>query len=335
MGELNGRFEEFIKALRPSDGQYSAAKDELDFLEKKLSNFIADDDEYTFVKALRSGSYSKDTILKRHDKGDFDADIAIYLKSKNGKPIDPLKAIAYLEKLLRKAYKNRTERTPSFDPSTNSALRVKFEDHPKINLDVVCVEAIDHKTIKNLGEILRKDGTRRLTSITEHISFVTDRNAKFTDTPFNQLVMLWKWWRNHKFPGNDHDKVCSFFLELYVGRAFDSVRSGFGNSWVKNMLDMAQWMLRHRFSEAVWFEDARISKPSSWPNDSVVVIDPVNSSNNVTHPWKIKDKDGFLLAVQEFAEILTDAYLAEQADDLEDELEQLDKIFPQFSQWSE
>ncbi len=335
MSEINLRFKEFIKAIRPSDGQLKAAKDEMDFLEKHLGDYISGEDECKFIKALRSGSYAKSTILKRHEEGDFDADIGIYLESQDGKVIDGVKALDYIHGLLKKAYKNRTERKPEYDRSKKSSIKVKFEDHPKINIDVVSIESKHHKNIANWGAILRKDGSKRDTSITEHVAFVTDRNQQFSETPFNQMVMIWKWWRNHKFIEQEQDKFSSFFLELYLGKAFDSVNSGFSNNWIKNILITAEWMLRHRLNEPVVFEDPRVPLSSEKCIDPIIVFDPLNKSNNVTHDWIESDKKKFLSAVQEFYEVLTDAHSADEDNDLEEELELLDTVLPRFSDWSE
>ncbi len=160
VAELDSRFMKFIKeGIRPSKGQLKAAKEELDFLEKNLGTYITSEDEFDFEKALRSGSYAKTTILKRHEDGDFDADIGIYLKSRDGEEIDNQSALNYIEGLLRKAYEKRTERRPEFDRSKKSSIKIKFEDHPKINIDVVSIESKDHESIPNWGEILRRDGS--------------------------------------------------------------------------------------------------------------------------------------------------------------------------------
>lgn len=336
MPELNPRFEEFIRALRLSEAQRNAAKDELDFLESKLGGFISDDDEdFIFVKGLRSGSYAKKTILKRHESGDFDADIGIYLKSESGKEIQTDDAISYIKKLLDRAYQGRTTRQPKFNMSKKSSIKVIFEGHPKINLDVVSIEAKEHLSISNWGEILRSDGSRRETSISEHIAFVSDRNKESGSTPFNQLIMLWKWWRNHQFSEEEQEKVSSFFIEVYVGKAFDEVKSQFTDNWVENLQKLCLWMVRHRLNDMVAFKDSRIETPSSFPADPVVVLDPINQSNNIAHDWTVNDKDSFIKRVEEFNEILTDALMADEDDDLDAEMDALDGIFPNFSDWSE
>jgi len=335
MAELNTRIEEFISALRPSKGQRNAVKTELDFLEGKLSDFISDDDTYKFVKALRSGSYAKTTILKRHEQGDFDADIGIYLESEDGSAIKITDALMYVESLLNKAYKDRTSRKPKYDLSKKSSIKVVFEDRPKINLDVVCIETKDHDSIDNWGQILRSDGTKRDTSITEHVRFVSERNKLQADTPFNQLIMLFKWWRNHKFDESEQEKFSSFFIETFVGKAFDATYKDFNSNWTDNLRKLCLWMIHHRLQERVEFNDNRIDTPSSYPNDPVVVLDPLNKSNNITHDWTDADRTKFIEGIEEFNAILRDVTLSDDDDDLDDDLELLDGILPNFSDWSE
>ena len=77
---LKSQFNRYLDAIQPTKGQRALAKDELSFLEGKLSEYISEDDPYRFVKALRTGSFAKATALRRTNTADFDADIAVYVE---------------------------------------------------------------------------------------------------------------------------------------------------------------------------------------------------------------------------------------------------------------
>lgn len=333
MSEMNARFEEFIRSLRPSDGQLTLAKDELDFIEKKFSTYDTEThDDFSYKKSLRSGSYAKDAILKRHDTGDFDADIGIYFDVEDAETLSPHDLMNHVESVLRRAYKNRTERTPEFERA-KSAVRVKFETHPKINIDAVPIVSLEHASIENYGYIPRRDNEKRKTSVTEHVKFVTDRNKQFQATPFNQILMLWKWWRNNAFEGQQRDQVSSFFLELVVAKAFDETYKTFNGDWLSNLLKMGTWIVRQRLREPVYFVDKRIPV-TAIPKDPVVVLDSVNPQNNVAASWSVQDRDRFVNQVQNFCDVLNDAINEAVAGDDESAVEVLDAVFPNFSTWS-
>ena len=332
---FNARFDEFINALRPGDGQLAEAKTELDLLEKKLKTFISDDDDFDFGKVLRSGSYAKNTLLKRHESGDFDADAAVYVKPPDEDEEPGLATVLdYVEKLLRRAYANRTKRKPVFDRTPKSAVKVKFEVTPKINIDAVPVVAVDHATIPNWGKIPRRSGGFRSTSVTEHITFVTERNKVPGVVPFNHLLMVMKWWRNHNFDESEHAKFSSFALELVVGKAFDAVRTRLSGLWLDDLLAIGTWILRHRFASPIDFPDPRVPAATGVVDGQFLIIDPMNSDNNVAHDWMQRDVDEFLEGLDRFCDVVQDAANEAAAGEEHEAALLLDQVLPNFSNWS-
>lgn len=331
---ITSRFSEFLKALRPGKSQLDLAKSEIDFLEGKLKDFISDDDEFTLVKVLRSGSYAKNTLLKRHDSGDFDADAAIYIKAAEDESPDLSQLLDYLEKLLRRAYKQRKERKPSFDRSTKSAVRVKFEVTPRINIDAVPVISLEHATIPNWGKIPRRDGEFRATSVTEHNAFVSNRNKVRGALAFNQILMVMKWWRNNAIDQTLHDKFSSFALELMLGKAFDETTAKMSGSWLPDLLALGTWILRHRFESKIEFDDPRVPAASGKVRGDFVVLDPMNRDNNVAHDWTRRDVVLFLDEVNRLCDVIQDAENEASAGELEEACQLLDQVFPDFSNWS-
>ena len=336
MDDINDRFEEFIRALRPTQSQRDLAKDELNFIEKKFGSYETDDHhDFSFKKALRSGSYAKNAILRRHETGDFDADIGIYFDVEDSDSLSPHDLLDHVESVLRRAYKNRTERQPQFDRSCGSAVRFRFEISPKINIDAVPIVSLEHGSINNYGYIPRRDAEKRKTSVTEHVQFVTGRNRLHEKTPYNQILMLWKWWRNNSFEGNLRDHTSSFFIELLTAKAFDETYKTFTEDWLTNLLKMGTWIVRQRLREPIYFSDRRLPSPSSEIlKEQVVVLDPVNPENNIASEWSIPDRDAFLVKVQNMCDILGDALNEVGADDVDSAVEILDGVFPNFSTWS-
>jgi len=330
---LKSRFAQFLEAIRPTLSQRHLAKRELDFLENKLCDYIQDDDPFSFVKALRSGSFPKATALRRTEAADFDADIAVYVTAAGGEdtPVEDL--VQYLETLTKRAYEKRTERTPMFKKE-DSCVRVIFDVTPKINIDVLPVVALEHDSIPNWGMIPRRDSKKPRPSITEHIEFVRSRNKDRHAVPFHQIIRLWKRWRNHVFTETEHAKITSFFLELVLAKAYDELEGSLKGEALEDLSLFARWILQHGLRKEISFPDARVPAATVTHSSPVIVIDPVNRDNNLTADWIASDRDHFIDCVDVFRDVLRDAML-EADEDPDDAIAFLEQVFPDFSELSE
>ena len=326
---LKSQFNRYLDAIQPTKGQRTLAKDELSFLEGKLSEYISEDDPYRFVKALRTGSFAKATALRRTDKADFDADIAVYVEAENEDSAVKGNLISYLEKLARRAYEKRTVRTPNFE-TNESCVRAVFDVTPKINIDIVPVVAMDHNSIPNWGLLPKRDGTHCYTSVTEHIEFVRSRNDQDSTMPFRKLVRLFKQWRNGAFNENEREKVRSFFLELVLGKAHDQRKQTLVGNALSDLSLLVGWIVQHGFESEISFPDARVPSATVNHNGPVIVLDPINRDDNIAADWTTVDRDLFLDRLDQMRDVLRDAEIEAQ-DDAEAAIDFLDQIFPSFS----
>lgn len=329
---MQSRFNTFVSRIRPSPGQLKIAKAELDFLDEHLAPESEGNAGVKLIKTLRSGSYAKNTLLRRHDTGDFDADLALYFEVEESKTTVP-NLLDEVHARLARVYKGRTKRPPHFDRSGKSAVRVLFRNPPKINLDVVPIIRIEHATVPNYGAIPRADGELRQTSVTEHVRFVTDRNQRENGVSFNRLVMLMKWWRDHTLPEPQRSKLSSFALELLVGHAFDRMADDLDGDWFADLLRVAGFVLRHRLREPVSF--GAVQAASGAAVETVRILDPVNTTNNVAREWSESDRDGVLDALARLCDHLSDAQLEAQAGHEKAARQFLDEVLHNFSNWSE
>lgn len=329
---LKPEFDRYLDAIQPTKAQRTLAKEELDLLEGKLREFIQDDDPYRFVKALRSGSFAKATALRRTEAADFDADLAVYVKVDDEAAVDVADLVAYIEKLTRRAYKQRTTRRPRFE-TNESCVRVVFTAPPKINLDIVPIVAKEHKSIENWGLLPKRDGTECLTSVSEHIEFVRSRNDQGASVPFRKLVRLFKVWRNGAFEGKDQKKVRSFFLELVLGKAYDEQKARMTGEALADMSLLAAWIIQHRLECEISFPDCRVPPATVRHRGPVVVLDPINRDDNVTSDWTDADRERFLDRLDELRDVLRDAEL-EAPHDLDAAIAFVDQVLPNFGKFS-
>ena len=324
---LKTEFNRYLDAIQPTKGQRDLAKDELSFIEGKLHDYIQDDDPYRFVKALRSGSFAKATALRRTEAADFDADIAIYVEEAEN--VDVADLVAYIEKLTRRAYKQRTARRPRFE-TNESCVRVVFTKPPQINIDIVPIVEIPHETIPNWGLLPKRDGTQCHTSVSEHIQFVQTRNDQDAPVPFRKLVRIFKVWRNGAFEGKGQEKVRSFFLELVLGKAYDEQKAQMTGEALPDISKLAAWIIRHGLEREISFPDCRVPPAIVQHRGPVVVLDPINRDDNVTADWTVEDRDLFLDQLDELRDVLRDAE-NEAEHDLDAAIAFVDQVLPNFT----
>lgn len=329
---LRHEFNRYLDVVQPTEGQRNLAKDELAFLEGKLSSYIREDDPFKFVKALRSGSFAKATALRRSDSADFDADMAVYVVADDADATDVENLVAYIEKLTRRAYKRRTTRRPRFEPN-ESCVRAIFDKTPKINIDIVPVMAIEHRSIPNWGILPKRDGTRCYTSVSEHIEFVRSRNVEGHGVPFRKLVRLLKVWRNGAFEGALRSKVRSFFLELVLGKAFDEQKPRLTGEALPDLSRLIAWAINHEFRAPIWFPDSRVPAATASHPGPVVVLDPVNRDDNVAADWLATDRDTFLDRLDQLRDVLRDAEI-EVGDDIDDAISFVNQALPAFQDYA-
>lgn len=330
---LRHEFNRYLDVIQPTKAQRNLAKDELTFLEGKLSSFIREDDPFKFVKALRSGSFAKATALRRSESADFDADMAVYVLADNADTGEVANLVAYIEKLVRRAYERRTSRRPRFEKN-ESCVRVVFNKTPKINIDIVPILALEHGSIDNWGVLPKRDGTFCHTSVSEHVEFVRSRNDQDHGVPFRKLVRLLKVWRNRAFDKPMQGKVRSFFLELVLGKAYDELKWQLTGEALPDLSTMLAWVVQHGLLAPVYFPDARVPVPTKGHPGPVVVLDPVNRDDNVTADWTIADREAFLDALDEFRDVLRDAEI-EVGDDLDAAIDFVDQVLPSFRNFAQ
>ena len=329
---LRHEFNRYLDVVQPTKGQRNLAKDELQFLEGKLSSYIREDDPFKFVKALRSGSFAKATALRRSDSADFDADMAVYVVADDADATDVTNLVAYIEKLAWRAYERRTTRRPRFEPN-ESCVRAIFDKTPKINIDIVPVMAVEHRSIPNWGILPKRDGTRCYTSVSEHIEFVRSRNVEDHGVPFRKLVRLLKVWRNGAFEGALQSKVRSFFLELVLGKAFDEQKRRLSGEALPDLSRLIAWIVDHEFRAPIYFPDKRVPGPTTSHAGPVVVLDPVNRDDNVAADWSAADRDTFLDRLDQLRDVLRDAEI-EIGDDLDEAINFVNKALPAFQDYA-
>ena len=169
---------------------------------------------------------------------------------------------------------------------TGSSVELRFVAS-KLNYDLVPMLATAQADYQLL---LKKDGSRRLTSVTKHTEFVRSRtrqsDALAGRVKFNECVRLLKWWRFVRIDAaSSIEEVRTTLIELLCASAYDKL--GVEATYTETLLKWFSWLaavtaqrMRVSFNDYASIEpfDQKAQGNPLWQ-----VIDPVNANNNVVH----------------------------------------------------
>lgn len=291
---ISSRFDRFIAHIRPSRKQLETADQQVAFLREQLAERITTDKQFHLEKIFLAGSAAKHTDLARTGKGTFDIDLGVYYRAQGRTEVQLNKLLPYTHARLREIY-------PSEKPARDfhvgkNAVNVTFRAS-ELKVDVVPIIRDGSLALTNSGWIPRQDELR-LTSITAHIQFIHTRTARSKQVPgpvmFNHLVRLMKWW-NRRLPENL--RQCSYFCELITAAALE--KSNVTGDWQSSLGKIFAFLSQHAFTQPIIFNDYYDAKSVKRPDNLVVVLDAVNSDNNVARKWDKTIKQGYLNCVKQ------------------------------------
>jgi len=320
--KLHIRIRNFVDWIRTDSNKEDDICRQANEIRERVKN-QASNDGLIILSTPWSGSFAKRTGLRRHLRGlnpvegqDVDLSFVINPKDKDDKELSEL--LPRFEKYLIDSYPN-TPRKPS-----KSSIKLDFVG-TKIAYDIVPMLAT---TDSQRQIIIRGDGIHRETSVQKHIEFIKTRtkssNEQIGRVSFNEMVRLFKWWREVQCGGNN-DAYPTILIDLLSAYAYDRV--GVCNTYTETL---AQWfsfladVVEQRTS--IYFSD--FSKSIQRPSEKFwSVIDPVNPENNIADylgnaeigvlvEWLSQARDNVLQAIA--------------ADDDDDESAAIDALVPVF-----
>jgi hypothetical protein len=320
--QLHIRIRDFVDWIRTDSNKEDSIRQQADEIRKRVKT-QASNDGLTITSTPWSGSFSKRTGLRRHLRGSNpvegqDVDLSFVINPKTKDDEELLELLPRFYKYLELSYPNTPRKT------TKSSIKLDFVG-TKIAYDIVPMLATSDPERQI---ILRGDGTRRETSVQKHIEFIKTRTKSSSEqigrVSFNEMVRLFKWWREVKCEGNNDDYP-TILIDLLSAYAYDRV--GVCNTYTQTL---AQWfelladVVEKRTS--IYFSDFTTSAQSL--SEKVwSVIDPVNPENNIA---------GYLgnAKINVLAEWLSqardDVLQAIAADEDEDESAAIDALVPVF-----
>ncbi|MEZ2224682.1 CBASS oligonucleotide cyclase [Microcoleus sp.] len=315
-----GRFNRFVKNIRPTDDHINEANRQTDYMVEKLKGKVAADGTFKLEKVLKAGSNAKFTSLRRTTENIFDVDLAAYYSGTGATTKDLNKLLDFTCERLREIYPSKPKE--DFE-ALKSAVRVKFRSGIKLNVDVAPIIQDDSLELENGGWLPRADGWR-LTSVTCHNQFISRRTTKSNEVSgpvkFNRLVRLMKWWNNQQDIAQP-----SIFCDLITAAAFDAY--GVTNEWQSSLRQVFSFLLKHQFLEPIIFDDYYDTRRLTFPSGQVVIMDSVNLENNIAKDWTKKIRLDYLARVQDAYDWMMEARSCELDNDEEGAVEMWCQVF--------
>jgi hypothetical protein len=260
-------------------------------LARKYTKQNAEADGLEIVSTPSGGSDEKNTGLRRHYLGhsevdgyDIDIPLVIRPEDTDGKKLVDL--LLKFEGYVRTSYPDSKIKV------TNSSVNLILSN--ELAFDIVPMVSTG-KSDEQI--IIKKDGTRILTSVQKHNDFVKKRTQKSKElagrVTFNECIRAMKWWREFQADNSyylSYDETTdkdnrppSALIDWLAAFAFDQlgVEKTYGETLAKWFGLLANVV---RNQKAVYFTDY-YSTPSLVGKTGWLVLDPVNADNNITQSW--------------------------------------------------
>lgn len=261
--------------LKLPKGKRAEFLGQVDNLIDVFSRKAAADPVVNIKKFLKTGSLRKGTVLRPRADFGVDADIAVFLSTDGVSKFDLKSLHDRIRRLLSAAYPQKSDGDFTVQPRT---LGIVFRVSG-MEVDLVPVLPIDGPGDYGWQPSSKGDDPVK-TSVTRQLEFIRARKAAYVG--FTSLVRLLKHWRNHQ---ELDESLRSFTIELIVSHLQD--QEGVPASIEEGLLRFFLYIAQTRLTAPIVFAES--GKVSFLPKDRVVILDPVNSANNVAH--RITDAD--------------------------------------------
>lgn len=323
---LHVRIRNFVDWIAPEKSTRETIKKQSDEIRSRIKS-KAEADGLTITDTPYGGSFPAKTGLRRHLQGESDIegqdiDLPFVVKPDKETEFEPL--IQRFKKYAEESYPNTNITT------TKSSVKMSFTG-TRLSYDIVPMFSTDDP---NRQTIHRNNGEIITTSIQNHREFIKGRTKRTQELVgvvcFNDMVRLLKWWREQKQQAtNESIVVPSFLINLLAAKALDV--TNINTTYPQTLANWFSYLAEIvKTREPIWFDDY-YTKPQLDNSFNWIVLDPVASDNNIVKKWSGWQVDELADWLQEGAEIMNRAIVADiqgrDADSLEQMKLLLGKIF--------
>lgn len=240
---------------------------QVDNLISALRESLRDKSKIKITKVVKAGSFAKYTILRKTNVDPVDVDVVFYISGRNIDQETLASLNDTIHELLLEVYPNKA--VEDFEIQRKAAT-VTFVG---TGLSVDIVPVIEDPNKPDHGwQFDLQDGSKMKTCAPCQIKFVRDRKDR--DKDFRTLVRLGKKWRNQA----ELKPLKSFAIELIMAHVLET--QGSSGSIEQRFRNFLLYIAQTGLKEKISFPEN--AAPHGVFSDPVVILDPVNSQNNVT-----------------------------------------------------
>jgi hypothetical protein len=238
---------------------------QVDHLVAELSAKVRDKTKIKITRVVKAGSFAKFTILRKTNEDPVDVDLVFYIAGRSVGAETRSSLLDTIYDLLLEIYPSK--KVDHFEIQRKAAT-VEFVGS---GLTVDIVPVIEDGRRPQYGWQFGVDGSKTLTCAPCQIEFVRTRKAK--DKDFRTLVRLGKRWRRHM----ELNALKGFTVELIAAHVLD--RDGNGGTLEERFRRFLLYIAQSELKNTISFPENKL--PLGKFTDPVVIVDPVNSDNNV------------------------------------------------------
>jgi len=280
------------KVLKLPRGKRQEYLDQVDYLIGRMQAKIDEDSSFAVKKFTKTGSLRKGTVLKPRGDNGVDADVAVDLDVSEASKDDINSLHEIILDLLLAVYPQKERDDFKVQPRT---LGIHFRES---GLDVDLVPVIPIPAEPGYGWQPSAQGAAPVkTSVQGQLTFIKTRSD--ADLRYRTLVQLLKGWRN----AQELDFMRSFMIELILAYLQDTkgAAESLEDGLLRFFLYVAQTELKGPIS---FLENGRVA---GYPDDVVVILDPVNKENNVAARLADAERREIVKRATEAWELITTA----------------------------
>ena len=253
------------KILRLPIDKRSEYTAQVDRLIQHLREKIKENTLFRVSRVVKAGAFAKHTILRKTSEDPLDVDVVFYLSDEDVDQETYESLSNQIYDFLIAAYPSKA--VDDFAIQKRAA-KVVFKGS---GLSVDVVPVIESTGQEGYGWQYGVDGSKTLTCAPCQIQFI--RNRKIKDADFRTLVRLAKKWRNRQ----EIKPLKSFTVELIMAYLLD--RDGKDGTLEQRFCNFLLYIAQTELKDQISFSENTL--PLGTFTDAVVIIDPVNSRNNV------------------------------------------------------
>jgi len=238
-----------------------------DHLIARLQAKIDAETSFGVKKFIKTGSLVKGTTIKPRDGFPVDIDIAVALDASEASKADLASLHTKIRKLLIAIYPQKLETDFEVQPRT---LGIEFR------VSGLCVDLVPIIPIPGKSGFAWQPSSEGQPSVETNIQgqleFLKARRQQ--DPSYRILVRILKSWRNFK----ELSQLGSFTIELILAHLLDT--KGPPANLEAGITRFFLFLAQSQLKQQIYFKENGLV--TTFPNDPVVILDPVNSRNNVT-----------------------------------------------------